>query len=304
MCSLDENEFFSIFRTPVRAGHGQVNLGLATHEFRPNFAAMVGCEAFSGVENVTQRCAFLEREDGHVTAPVVILVCKHDEHITPLVHVKGRIDIPLKRHPFPHLSCFPRLIDFRHHLVSLTFRVHVGPEGLPVGGDGFATCEVLLVAVVEKGDSLVCELENQRRGELVRPRLPLREETGAVLVADVHGQSIKVFEVWFRFVLPVPDCKHGLALAKHRVDHFVPRVVIETLNKLLVIPDILGVCVGDHAHLEHTSCLGVFGPEILENVVDCLDVDTVEIVVRYYLLDPRVEIGAYGLVFLVEIGMI
>lgn len=96
------------------------------------------------------------------------------------------------------------------------------------------------------------------------------------MVVDEDAESVNIAEVALFLAESVFDIIHGLCAAKNIFDCVVHWVVEEACHVFLVWTNIGWISIEALSHLEHTSSLPVFAPEILSYLWDGIDSDSIE----------------------------
>jgi len=126
------------------------------------------------------------------------------------------------------------------------------------------------------------------------------EETGVVVIVNEDTEGIQVSEMRGLFLKSVLDIVHRLS-TEDILNGEVHWIVEESGQVVLVWTDVGWVTIEVLTHLEHTSSISVFLPEIFWNFWDGIDSDTVEAVGINKVLDPVLEVVSNPAIRLVEI---
>lgn len=130
------------------------------------------------------------------------------------------------------------------------------------------------------------------------------EEPSIVVVIHKHTEGIDVLEFGGFFVVSASDAVHALAALPDILDCEVHRVVEEARHVVLVVAHVVGVSVEALSDRVDAGGLGVLRPEILGNLGDCVDPDSVKAVALHDALDPVLQILSDVRVFLSQIWQI
>jgi hypothetical protein len=177
--------------------------------------------------------------------------------------------------------------------------VKVAPKDLTVIGVGTAS-EGLLTSVVEEGDTSGSKSEG--KGALEESLVRLRvQEAGVVMIVHKDAESVNILEVLVVSLPSASNISHALSVHPDVTDSEVHRVVEEGGNIVLVRANVCIVSIEVFAHLEDASGLAELRPEILGDLWDGVDTDTVETILFHEILDPALEVSADIRVILVKI---
>jgi hypothetical protein len=88
------------------------------------------------------------------------------------------------------------------------------------------------------------------------------------------------------------------------LDSIVHWVVEETGDMLLIWANVSGITVEAFTHLEDSSGLAILRPEVLGNLRDGINTDSIEFIFGDKVLDPVLKITSDIIVFLIEIRKI
>jgi hypothetical protein len=163
-----------------------------------------------------------------------------------------------------------------------------------------ATSVGLLGAVVVEWDTSSSKGESESVGKHFLVVI-LVKESGIVVVIDEKTKSINVLEMTSFFLVSVLDSVHGLLRSKHISDGIVHWVVEEGGDRTLIATNVSWVTVENLSHLEHSGSWAEFGPEVLWNLWDSINSNTIEAIGGDEVADPVLELLSNPVVFLVKI---
>lgn len=126
------------------------------------------------------------------------------------------------------------------------------------------------------------------------------EEASIVMIVHEDTKSIYVFKVTLLFIKSVLDVVHSLTTEDilNRVVHWI----VEQCGQVILVWSNVGwVTVEALAHLEHASRLSVLAPEVLWNLRNGIDSNTIEAVSLYQILDPVLQLSSNPVVLLCKI---
>jgi len=103
-------------------------------------------------------------------------------------------------------------------------------------------------------------------------------------------------------VVAITNIVHGLTGAENIMQGKVHGVVEKTFNVTLVTGNKVNITIETLTHLEDTGCLGVLRPEILRNLGNSVDPDTVEVELADGVFNPFFQVGANILIGLIKIS--
>ena len=115
------------------------------------------------------------------------------------------------------------------------------------------------------------------------------EEAGVVVVVNEQTKGVKILESAGFSVIAGLDATHVCPSAENIVDGVVHWVVENTRDVVLVGTDVGRVTVEGFAHLEDSSRCAKFRPEVLGDLGNSVDADTVEAVGAHEILNPVLE---------------
>lgn len=115
------------------------------------------------------------------------------------------------------------------------------------------------------------------------------EETGVVVVVNEQTKGVNILEIAALCVVALFDTTHILTITENIVDGVVHWVVENTRDVVLVGTDVGRVTVEGFAHLEDSSRCAKFRPEVLGDLGNSVDADTVEAVGAHEILNPVLE---------------
>lgn len=114
-------------------------------------------------------------------------------------------------------------------------------------------------------------------------------------------KDINVLEVSWLFLPPVTDNSHALFVGEGVSDWVVHGIVEEGGDVVLIVANIPGEAVEAFSHLEDSGGLTEFSPEVLGNLGDSVNTDTIQIIIWDEFLDPVQELLSNIGVFLFQI---
>lgn len=122
------------------------------------------------------------------------------------------------------------------------------------------------------------------------------------MVINKDTEGINILECSWLFLPSVADDSHALAVGEGVSDGVVHGVVKESRDVVLVVTNIPRESVEAFSHLEDSRSLSEFSPEVLRNLRDSVNTNTVKIVILDEFLDPVEELLSNVGVFLFQIG--
>lgn len=114
-------------------------------------------------------------------------------------------------------------------------------------------------------------------------------------------EDINVLEISWLFLPSVTDDSHALTVSESVSNGVVHGIVEEGGDVVLIIADIPGEAVKALPHLEDSGGLSEFSPEVLGNLWDSVNTDTIQIIVWDEFLDPIQELLSDIGIFLFQI---
>ena len=127
------------------------------------------------------------------------------------------------------------------------------------------------------------------------------QESRVVVVVDEDTKGINILEVLLLLIVSILDAIHRLAASENVADRVVHGIVEKCSQMILVRSYVGWVAVEALTHLEDSSGLSVFRPEVFRYFRDCVDADSVEAVFLYDSTDPVLKVAADIAVALVQI---
>lgn len=106
------------------------------------------------------------------------------------------------------------------------------------------------------------------------------------MVVNKETKGVQIFEMAGLCVVTLFDTAHVFAIAKNTGNGVVHWVVEQASDIVLVGTDVGRVAVEDLTHLEDSSIGAKFSPEVLGDLGDSIDADTIEAVGACKVLNP------------------
>jgi len=294
-CSLND---FNVLLLCFDAGLWNVDLRLTIGKEDIDLSTLDSLAVSGWVEDVADLLAVAEGSVWHLNVLVVVGVGDGDEEFASLEAVEIVSDISLLKFMIPHRHSLPGFVDGSGHLVDIRVGVHALPEGLSIMRV-IATSISLLTTVVVEWNTLGSQGEGESTLEHGDVMVGV-EETGVVVIVNEDTEGIQVSEMRGLFLKSVLDIVHRLS-TEDILNGEVHWIVEESGQVVLVWTDVGWVTIEVLTHLEHTSSISVFLPEIFWNFWDGIDSDTVEAVGINKVLDPVLEVVSNPAIRLVEI---
>ena len=251
-------------------------------------------------EHVTDFSAFLV---GQIREPKIFcvrLVGHSHQHVSERVREEVRPHITFDIGVIPRLSCLSCGVDRSNLLVNFRICVHRVPETFSIGGV-ISSRKVLLVTIVEEGDSASCERKSDRRFKLSLFVGVNTQEASIVVIVQETAQKVHIFETGFFGCILVPNAVHGTSIAKDVAYSEEHGIVEQPLDVVLVVADKVRISVETFAHLENARRFCVFSPEVFGYLRDGVDANAIKVEFLNHILDPIFEIFPHIGVALVQI---
>jgi hypothetical protein len=285
--------------SPVGACLGHEDFDLTVVEVEAKHAILDGW-AVGGVENVTQDLTLWEAGVGDISVNLTVdLVGKTDEELSTSEGVDLVIG-PL----FGEVIVLDTLwlsgsVDSLSELEHVGGAVKVAPQYFAVIGI-VTTSEALLTSVVEEGDTSCAKSKSQ--GTLEESYITISvEESSVIMVINKYAESVNIWEVLAVGVPSIPDVFHRLSVLEDISYGKVHGIVKQASDVFLVVTNVGIIAVENLAHLEDTSWLAILRPEVLGNLRDGVNTNTIETVLFHEILNPPLEVSADIRVILVKI---
>jgi len=103
-------------------------------------------------------------------------------------------------------------------------------------------------------------------------------------------KSIHIFERRVLMIVASTNIVHGLTGTEDIMQGKIHGVVEKTFNVTLVTSNEINIAIKTLTHLENTGCLSVLRPEILGNLGNSVDTDTIEVKLAHSLVDPLFQV--------------
>lgn len=168
------------------------------------------------------------------------------------------------------------------------------PQTFPVFGVISSTI-VLFGTVVNEWDSTACEGENCSRAETLLV-VEVMHKSSVIVIVYKNTESINVFKLLALFVVSVTNLVHTSVTSKDIFDSVVHRVVKESSEVILVRANICGISVEAFSHLEDSRTIAIFSPEVLWNLRDSVNSNSVKIEFLDDVLYPVFEIISHVII--------
>jgi hypothetical protein len=128
------------------------------------------------------------------------------------------------------------------------------------------------------------------------------KEAGVVVVVNEDTKSINILEVLVVSLPSAGNVSHRLSVHPDVSNCIVHGIVEETGDIILVGTHISIISIEALSHLEDASSLPELRPEVLGNLRNGIDTDSIEVVCLDEVLDPVLELSSYPLIALIKIG--
>jgi len=230
---------------------------------------------------------------------LIVGVGQGDEHISSGESIETVGDVFLSEIAVIRFGTLSEPVNFSGHLVNISVGVHVLPERLSVLWV-VTTSVGLLRAIIIEWNTSGGESKNKRVFEHLLV-VVLVQESGIVVVIDEDTKSAWVSEFLVYLINSVSDTLHGLFGSKHVLNCVVHGVVEKTGDEVLIWRDVVRITVETFTHLENTSRVSKFLPEVLCDFRNSINSNTIELIGVDQVFDPVLEISSDVRVILVEI---
>jgi len=273
---------------------GHVDLGLTV--VKRNGYSALDFDTVVEVENVANGVAVVEGMVGYLARLLVLRIGESDHELSSGEGIEAIVSVAFDLRLVPDLGVLPVLIDLSNLPVKRSLSVETSPQRLSVFGV-VTTTEILLRTIVDKWDSSAGHGEDNSAGEADMVTIVV-EEASVVMVVDKDSKSVDVLELAVFLLVPVFDVCHALAALPHVFDSVIHGVVEHTRQVVLVGAYITRITVETFSHLEDSCRATVLSPEILGDLRDSVDSDSIEIVSRHGLLDPVFQVASNVIILL------
>jgi hypothetical protein len=280
---------------------GHVDLRLTVVEL--NLHATIDLLAIVRVEDVANGLALGEGVVVDEEVLRVVWVGQANKELTARKSVEVLGSVSFDPLLVPDLRVLALSVDLGDDLVETAVGVHVLPERLAVLGV-VATTVVLLSTVVDEWDTTTGQGEHDSVVELSVGATMVVKETGVIVIVNEKTEGIDIGEVGFLSIVSLLDLSHVLTATKDVVDGVVHRVVEEPSDGTLVGSDVSGVTVEALSHLEDAGGLTKLRPEVLGNLGDGVNSQTIEAVGLNQIVNPVLEFTSDVGVWLIKIGQV
>lgn len=122
------------------------------------------------------------------------------------------------------------------------------------------------------------------------------------MVVYKNTECVNVFELRAFFVIPITNLVHALLATKYVLDCVVHGVVEKTSEILRVGANISGVSVEAFTHLENSSTFSILPPEVLGDLRNGIDSNSIKVKFRNDAFDPVFEVVSNVIVGLIQVG--
>jgi hypothetical protein len=285
--------------SPVGACLGHEDFHLTIVEVEAKHATLDGW-AVGGVENVTQNLTLCEAGVGDISVDLTVdLVGNTDEELSTSEGVDLVIGPLLGEVVVLDALWMSSSVDCLSKFEHVWGAVKVAPKYLAIIGV-ITSSESLLTSVVEEGDTSCAKCKSQ--GTLEESNVTISvEESSVIMVINKYAEGIDVWEVLAVGVPSVPDVFHRLSVLEDISNSKVHGIVEEASDVFLVVSNVGIIAVETFTHLEDTSWLAILRPEVLWDLRNGVDTDTVETILFDEILDPALEVSTDIRIILVKI---
>jgi hypothetical protein len=228
-----------------------------------------------------------------------VRVSKCYEEVASRESIEVIIYIPLDLWLFPDLILLSGCNSLRNVSVEITLSIHVSPDWFSVIGIG-PTSIALLTTIVNEGNTSWGQREDQSAFEAWSIRVIVKEPR-VIVIVDEDTKSINIIEgAWFLIIF-VSNLIHTLTPLPNISDSEIHGIVKYPLNMVLVRTNIVRITIEAFSHLEDTCWWSEFRPEVFGYFRECINSNTVKVVLLYKVLNPILQILPHIWILLIQI---
>ena len=290
-----EEDFFGLLNGAL----WDVDLVLSVHQSDINGLVGDSLAVAIWVENIADSSSVSPWGIWNSDLLLIVRVGQGNEHITSGESVEVVEDVFLLEIVVERLGSLSGFVNSGGHLVDVRVGVHILPERFSVLWVVTTSVSLLGTIVIEWDTS-----GGKSKDEGVFEHLlvvVLVQESSVVVVIDEDTKGSWVSEFLVDLLNSSSNGLHGVVGTEDILDGVVHWVVENTGDEVLVWTNVVGVTVEALTHLEDTSGISVLLPEVLGDLRNGIDSNTIELVGVDQVLDPILKITSDVLIILVEI---
>lgn len=253
---------------------GDEDLGLTVVEVDCKFAALNN-DAVGSEEDVADSLSLTEAGVRNIYMNLTIdIVSQGNKEGTASVGVEGVINPFLSERIVDDALSLTSFVDCLGELEDIVSAIEVAPHDFSVVGI-VTTSEALLTTIVEEGDTSGSQRESKGSFEHSLVSVSI-EEASVVMVVNEETKGVNVTEVLAVGSPSVGDGAHCLPIHPDVSDSVVHRIVEESCEIVLVVSNVSIVSVEGFTHLENTRGSIELFPEILGDLGNSINTDTIK----------------------------
>jgi len=121
------------------------------------------------------------------------------------------------------------------------------------------------------------------------------------MVVNENTESINILEASFVLSPSSGNVSHGLSSTEDILDSEIHGIIEETADILLIVSNVIVISIKGLTHLEDSSSLTEFFPELLRNVRNGINSNTIKAILLDKISNPVLKVLANEAVVLIEI---
>lgn len=256
-------------------------------------------DAITAPEDIAEDSTISIRVIGNMSDLSRLSVGEGKEVVASSESIEVIVRVSLDLFILGEVGCLSEIVDSGQILVHFTLIVHVGPEGFSTVRI-ITTSKVLFTSVVNDGNTNRGQSESSSSPESNMITIVVKE-SGIIVVINKVTQKGLIRPGGGTTVVAL-QVVHGVVLLEDPTKSVEERIVQDTAHRSLVASSIRQVGVKDFTDSVNARGLGEFSPEVLGNIRNSINSETINIISIDNISDPFKKGTSNKIIVLIKIS--
>jgi hypothetical protein len=221
----------------------------------------------------------------------VNLVCDSNEEFATSESIESIVNPFFLERIVVYLLGFTSTIDCLSKLENVVVSVEVSPHNFSVIRI-ITTSKALFTTIIVEGDTSCCKCKSQSTLEESLISITIKESS-VIVIVNKNTKCINILEVFVILGPSIGNGTHGLSIHEDILNCEIHWIVEHCSDVVLVITNISIETIKNFTHLEDSSSLAVFSPEIFRNLGNGVYSDSIKSILSNKVTNPVLEILTY-----------